>query len=403
MPVLKNLLNRFLSAKGYVLAKKKPPAFRHEAICLRPSENYRGNALLAYVIDPFLVNTPAAIPNTHTHFAESLAIADVLLDMGFAVDVIDYRNSGFVPQKEYALFYSARSHMDTIAERLNASCTKIVHLDTAHWLFNNTSAYNRMLELQKRKGVTTNSIKWVAPNWAIECADYATVLGNSFTLETYQFAQKPMFRLYVPAITTYPYPETKNFEACRNHFLWLGSEGLVHKGLDLVLEAFMQMPDMHLTVAGPIETDPQFCKAYQNELFQQQNIKTVGWIDVTSQAFLDLTNRCVALVYPSASEGQAGAVVTCLHTGLLPIVSYQSGIDVEDFGLLLKDCSVGAIKEAIVATAGRPSSELNIMSRKAWTAARKNHVVDAYKERLFRTIQNILDSREDDKSNALSL
>jgi glycosyltransferase involved in cell wall biosynthesis len=389
---LKKLISRFFDARGYVLTKKLPPAVRNDVISLQAKNNNRGNALLAYVIDPFLVNSPGDIPNTHTHFAESLAMAEAMLEMGYAVDVIDYRNPNFIPQKEYAIFLSARSHMQRIAERLNSDCKKIVHLDTAHWLFNNAAAYNRMLDLQKRKGATTNSIKWVAPNWAIECADYATVLGNNFTLSTYEFAQKPLYRLYVPAITTYPQHDNKNFKQYRNRFLWLGSEGLVHKGLDLVLEAFVEMPNMHLTVCGPIENDQKFCETYHKELYEQPNIKTIGWIDVTGQEFADLTSRCVALIYPSASEGQAGAVVTCLHAGLIPIVSYQSGVDVEDFGIVLKDNSIDTIKKAVEETAGRLSSELSAMSQKAWAAARKNYVAAAYKERLKQIIKEVLGS-----------
>ena len=44
----------------------------------------------------------------------------------------------------------------------------------------------------------------------------------------------------------HPSPEGKDFEVCRPHFMWLGSRGFVHKGLDVVLEAFSEMPELAL-------------------------------------------------------------------------------------------------------------------------------------------------------------
>ena len=199
-----------------------------------------------------------------------------------------------------------------------------------------------------------------------------------------------MFPLSVPTVNVYAWLEDKNYEVCRNYFLWFGSEGLVHKGLDLTLEAFAGMPDHHLYVCGPIQQDKDFEKAYFKELYQTPNIHTMGWVDVSSNDFVEIARNCLALIYPSCSEGQSGAVVTCLQIGLIPLLSYESGVDVEDFGILLKNCSIDEIQLAVQQISGLPAKELKTMSRKAWEFARANYTREKYSKNYRVVIERIM-------------
>jgi hypothetical protein len=47
---------------------------------------------------------------------------------------------------------------------------------------------------------------------------------------------------------------------------------MVHKGLDLVLEAFARMPECQLTIVGPVRNEPEFVNVYRKELFHTPNI-----------------------------------------------------------------------------------------------------------------------------------
>ena len=143
------------------------------------------------------------------------------------------------------------------------------------------------MALRDRRGVALDSHKFIGINRAIEAADYATLIGNGFDYATYAFAGKPVFQVPNPAAVTYPFPEAKDFAAARRRFLWIGSQGFVHKGLDLVLEAFARMPDHHLTVCGPLDAEPAFVAAFRRELFETPNIETLGWVDIASPAFAE--------------------------------------------------------------------------------------------------------------------
>ena len=171
--------------------------------------------------------------------------------------------------------------------------------------------------------------------------------------------------------------------------MWLGSSGCVHKGLDLVLESFVELPDCHLYICGPIEREKDFQSAYHKELYETKNIHTIGWVDVTSSEFIEIAGKCVGVVYPSCSEGGGGSVIQCMHAGLIPIVSYESSVDVGDFGVILKDCSISEIKNSIRMISSLPAEELRRMSRMAWEFARANHTRERFAEEYQRIVKKI--------------
>lgn len=371
-------------------ARPAPPEASGSVVSLRPEGASKGTMLLSYIMEPFLLTEGEPVPNTHTHYGESLEMAKVFLGLGYGVDSIDYRNRAFIPKKNYAVFVGARTNFARIAASLNSDCIKIVHMDTAHWLFNNAASYRRGLELQRRRGVTVDSLRIIEFNLGIEYADFATVLGNEFTLGTYAYAGKPLFRIDVPSCAVYPWPEDKDYDACRKNFLWLGSSGLVHKGLDLVLEAFAGMPDYHLYVCGPVTDEKHFERAFYRELYLTPNIHTVGWVDVAQARFRAVLDTCIGVVYPSCSEGQAGSVVTCMHAGVIPIVSYETGIDVEDFGIILGESSVEEIRKAVAALAGCSGSELGSRARATWEYARTHCTAERYARSYRQIVERIM-------------
>jgi Glycosyl transferases group 1 len=357
---------------------------------LKPENHSKGNVLLSFINDPFFLKPGQSPSIAHHHDWESLQMAKTLLELGYCVDVINYNNTRFVPTKEYAILIDARWNLERLGPLLNKDCLKIMHIDTAHWVFHNTALLRRHLEFQQRKKVTPHLRRLQHPNLAIQYADCATMKGNEFTLGTFSFADKPIYPIPTAAPVLYPWPERKDFEQCRKRFLWFGSGGLIHKGLDLVLDAFTDMPQYHLTVCGPIAEEKDFVQVYQKELYETGNIDTIGWVDVGSAKFAEITNRCAGLIYPSCSEGRAGSVVIAMHAGLIPIVSYESGVDVDDFGYTLEDCSIEKIKERICMVAELPAAELKGRAKRAWESARATHTKEKFAEEYRRGISKFI-------------
>ena len=401
---IKAALRQTLHTLGLGIRRYRPPYPTGCASLSTSATNPRGNVLVAYILEPFLRSPSEPISTAHTHFGESLLIAEAFLEIGYNVDVIDYRNGDFRPRKQYDLFVSARTNLEHIGRRLNPDCIKIAHLDTSHYLFNNQAAYARALALQRRRGVTCESIRVIESNLAIEHADYGALLGDAATVETYAYANKPLFCLPAPCVTTYAFPDDKNYDTCRRRFLWFGSGGLVHKGLDLVLEAFAELPQHELVVCGPIESELTFSAIYKRELYDLPNVRTVGWVDVTQQQFIDIANTCVALIYPTCAEGLSTSSLTCMHAGIIPILSREAGIELGDCGILLRESTIEEIRERVIALSELGAPELERMTRCAWDYARARHTKERYGIEYKRMINQILeDSERRQRSTSLSI
>jgi glycosyltransferase involved in cell wall biosynthesis len=371
----------------------------NRVVSLKPEGPSRGDVLLSYVVEPFLLKPGQPVPHWHANYTESTLMAKTFVDMGYGVDVIDYTNHVFVPRKDYAVLIDSRSNLERLGPRLASDCVKIAHIDVAHILFQNAAESRRLLELQQRRGVTLTPRRFERPNLAIENAHCGVIIGNEFTMSTFRYARKPLYPVPVISPVLFPWPEQKDFEASRRRFLWFGSGGLVRKGLDLVLEAFAKMPQYHLTVCGPIDKEKDFENAYRKELYETANIRTVGWVDIKSSIFQEIISTCLGLVFPSCCEGQSGGVVMCLQAGLIPIVSCESGVDVDGCGQILRTCTIDEITQSVRSIADLPPSVLEGMSRNAWSYARANHTDRRYVEVYRKAIDSVLRSHRPSRSS----
>lgn len=170
----------------------------------------------------------------------------------------------------------------------------------------------------------------------------------------------------------------------------MGDSGLAANGLDLVLEAFAEMPEYSLTVCGPVDKEPDFRDAFHKELFETPNITTICTTNDNTQQVSDLAPVCAGMVYPSASDGQSDNIIMCMSAGLIPIVSSQSGVDVDDFGFVIDECSTTCIRDAVREISGLPAESLARMSRNAWSHACARHGRDVFSRDYRRIAASLL-------------
>ena len=381
------------------IAEQLNPSIHNQVVSLKPDGSVRGHVLLSYRIEGFLQEPAKQGKLYHPSWVRTERMAKILLCLGYAVDVIANQNKHFRPQKEYTMFIDTRMNFERLAPILNKNCVKILFVTTAHPYFQNAAEAKRLMNLQERRHVTLRSRRFMPPDYAmaVEYADCLMVSPEEFLLQNFRYANKPFYLVPTPAEHVYPWAETKNFESCRNRFLWLGSRGLVHKGLDLVLEAFAETPEYHLTICGPLGKEKEFTRAYREMLYELPNIHTEGWVDVSSSRFVEISKRCIALIYPSCSESGGGSVINCMHAGLIPIVSREASVDIDGFGFILKDCSIEAIKQAVQIVAGLPSEELEARARRSWDYARTHHTREIFAREYRKAIAEIftrLDTKE---------
>ncbi|MEZ5312520.1 MAG: glycosyltransferase [Thermoanaerobaculia bacterium] len=361
-----------------------------------------GRALFSYILDPLLLPPEAELPHSHTHFWESRRMVENLTELGFVVDAIHWTNSEFAPRTPYDLVIDVRLQLERLAPLVPDRAVRILHAETGHWRFYNAAQERRRRELAERRGIDLAPYKTIAPNRAAESAQAITILGNRATQETYDFASRPMYPVPISQPFLYPFPDGKEFEQARRRFVWFGSGGLLHKGLDRVLEVFAGLPDLELTVLGPIDREPEFERAFRRELYGAPNIRTRGWIDVAGRDFLEIARTHAALVYPSCSEGQNGGTVTCMHAGLIPVVSRESGVDVDsDTGFVLETSTLDEIRARVVAISRSSPEALEALSRRSWSWVRQHHTRERFTDVHRAAIRTILATTRPDLGDAL--
>jgi len=62
---------------------------------------------------------------------------------------------------------------------------------------------------------------------------------------------------------------------------------------------------------------------------------------------LNLTKKSSFNIFPGTAEGSATSVLTCMRRAVIPIVTYETGVDIKDFGILLKSKKLEEIIKTI--------------------------------------------------------
>lgn len=352
---------------------------------------HRKSALLVYIVAGFHArpgDDRASI--THQGRWRGVEIARILDAKGYRVDAISSETPRVPLRAHYDLLVGLGEACWRAALELPSRAKKIYLMTGAEGAFNNRQELERLRNLKARRGrhlkprrLTTVDSRELTAFDAIGC------IGNDFTVSTMRPFHEHIFKLPGHGDPGLPYP-ARNFEDARHHFLYLGSYGQVHKGLDLLLEAFVDTPDCHLHVCGPFRSEVDFVELYHRELFGAKNIHPVGWVWTSSPAFEKLARTCATVVLPSCSEGAAGGVITGMHTGLIPIVTPECGVDVGDAGFVLSDCDPAAIRKVVGQVSRLPGDDLGRRSAAVRELALTNYGRQAFTAAWTRLVDDVL-------------
>ncbi len=330
----------------------------------------KGAVLLSYTTYPFLFKEKEL--TGHTNYWEAREIADAFLARGYDVDVIDWTNKTFFPSRKYKYLFDVHGNIERLYTILGDECIKIFHVTTTHWKFNNIAEQQRLDALLERRGVRLSHERMLEETHSPELADHILVLmGNEHTVSQFRYAKRPITEVPISTTHEFSFLEQKDFARARNNFVWIGGAGVVHKGVDVLLEAFAQMPECTLTLCGKINNQV-FERAYEHEL-RLPNIRVAGVVDFSSAIFSDIRNQAAFVISPSCAEGESGSVIVGMHAGLIPVVSDASGIDTEGYGYMLPSCSVSDIITIVRSLSNTNADILHDEAFRAWTYVRAHH------------------------------
>ena len=359
----------------------------------RSQGSRRKRALISYLVHPFLPPKVFREKKLFSNRGIALEMARSLNELGYVVDVVDYRNEDWRPSKNYQLFIGHGAlNFAALCNWLPASSPKICFSTGLYWREFNDRVTARQEEFSRRTGHNLRPERKIllSEEEANTLADGIICLGNGRALQSYK-----RFRNVVN-INNGAFPldwsgwADKDYERGRRNFLFFSGRGNVHKGLDLLLEVF-DNSDSQLFVCQHVQ--PEFERIYSRLLHDRPNIHTLGFVPMRSELFWGLALRCNWVILPSCAEGQPGSVIECMWHGMVPILPDTANIDLEDWGIRIPDLSVEAIGRVVSEARQMDPIVCRERAEGVIGAARSKYTADRFRSAFKNAVTQILGTK----------
>lgn len=379
---------RYLLKKWMLFDKKK----NYKIIRNYYNTNFKKNVLISYILEPFMKKD---VPLTHTNLQEAKKIGLYFNKREYNVDIIEYSYKKDLNPARYDVIFGFGRCFDQMVKNSEGNLISIAYLTGSNIYFSNVAEFMRMkqfslrnygkvLRLHRQLGTEAGLMDLNA----ILKMDAAICVGNDQSCSTWKDFFKCIYKVPVSGFSKVMYPEiNRDIVVAKHSFLWFGGGGMLHKGLDICLEAFRELDDINLYVAGPPDLD--FIKFYSADL-KRENIHYVGFLNVNSAEYAEICRKCMFILLPSCSEGQATSVVTAMFTGLIPVVTKECGINLCDFGFEIESTDVQVFRQFIAKLTQRSEMELEQRQKQAYEYVMNHNSLKIFEEQFEIAADKIL-------------
>jgi hypothetical protein len=354
---------------------------------------YEKRALVSFIVHPFLYPKHYFF---HTNRIECKTLCDILNELGYQVDLVDYDYTEFDSQYEYDLILGYGFPIENMIFKYGKRKSKyIIYRNGTNEEYSDLISLERAYEFYIR---TNNLILDSVPTsrysfkGQLYFADKILVLGNLFVQSTYHKFTHSLIspvNLFFYDVGKIDFNK-KNFSKVKNNYLWFGSKGAIRKGLDICLEYFAKRTDINLYVAGLSESETTFIEFY-SAYFNLDNIFNIGFVKMESDEFQELMMNCAAIIFPTIWEGGGGAVLNVTASaGLIPIVTENLGLDFNNDEILIPKISMEGLDFAIKKFETLSYDDICEKSKRINNFIRNNHTYENYKNSLIRNINSLL-------------
>jgi glycosyltransferase involved in cell wall biosynthesis len=272
----------------------------------------------------------------HSNVLEANQIIRAFIDHNYLIDVVncwDKDAETTLGNRQYDVIFGFGEPYLTAARR-NPNAVKILYLtennpQVAAEKYEERKKYFTERKRSKRYGISRINDLYNLSQF--EVSDYGILLNNPYNAKSSIRYFKKHYLLAPTGLvnSSYKFVENKSEDASR-HFVWFGSSGAIHKGLDLLIDVFNEIPYLTLHICGLSKKEKYLLKN------KSDNIIDHGLVDVQSEVFLnEIVNKCAFAILPSCSEAMSTGIITCMRHGIIPIVSLDTGLDIHDFGFCM--------------------------------------------------------------------
>ncbi len=368
--------------------------------------NFQQNVLISYIRKPFKKGSDF----THTNGIETLAIAEIFSELKYNVDVVNFDYEGFIDYQKYDIIFGFGEPLNNCFAKKKNKTTAIYYGTGMHECVQNYNTLSRIEDVYKKKGKwLLNSGRIVEKTWSKQTTlvDAIITLGNDFVKESYsKYFNKTVYLIPPSFIKLYDYKkiiEKKNFEKAIKNYLWFGSDGKIHKGLDLLLDYFPSHPEIHLHICCSFKNEEEFKKIYEKELLHTPNIHYHGFVLLNSPKFEKLLIECGFVIFPSCSEAGGPSVLNVSgNGGIIPIISKESTIDFDEFTIEIKTLDQDGIENAIFRSQSFKIGELKEKSMLCGNAINLQHSLNNFKDTFKKCLEEILSKNYPNQNNEIN-
>jgi hypothetical protein len=174
-------------------------------------------------------------------------------------------------------------------------------------------------------------------------ADKILCVGNKFSIKTYRKFNKIINQIkpaiHNPILVNKDYFNNKKF----NSVVYVGGTGVICKGLDIIIESFLELRNFKLSIFAPNDEN-DFWNIYKPKILKSNNIDFYGFFSPNSFFFQKIMSESLFHANTPCAESMCTSVLLTNSFGIIPVVSKSSGIDVGDYGFYVKNSRNDVIK-----------------------------------------------------------
>lgn len=357
--------------------------------------HYRKKCIILYIVNPFFNSV-----KTHTNQQIAIVIAQILRNKGYNIDVVQYNTKRKLDLKKYDLVFGFGEQFDRFLVEneeyiREAKIITIGLLTGASPYYSNIAELSRLYYFKERNGEKLKLQRQVQSKdglmnlQALQNLLTAICTGNDWTVQTWGKMIDKVYKITATGFETVKLQDiNRDISKAKKNFLWFSGAGMLHKGLDLCIEAFRINPELHLYIAGVMDLD--FKKFYKKD-FENDNIHYCGFVDTGSNEYKQLCEKCLFSILPSCSEGVATSVLTTMFSGMIPVVTKEAGVDILEWGVEIEKASVEYIAELIKKLSLMPDGVLKCRETKAYRYAMENHTIEKFSNDFSKIVDTIIE------------
>jgi hypothetical protein len=345
-------------------------------------------AIICYLTRSYFINWEYTKKDRTQPF-EIMKIVNILSGLGYGIDVIDCNDIKaleVIKSKKYDLIFGFGETFYQLTN-LQPAAISVLYMTENHPEFSYREERKRLdyfYERHGRKLNLTRSGKYYKIYHLQKNYSYVITMGETKLLEN-QYCN-PYF-IFPTGLTNPNFVfKNKNHLHSRKHFLWLGSEGAVHKGLDLLLDVFNQQDNIVLHICGLQKHDRK-----QLIIQKRENIIEYGHIDINSDLFLEINNMCSFIILPSCSEACSTSITTGMLHGLIPIVMSDTGFNkLDENAIFFEDFKIDYLRMKLNEISNVNPDKLTLLSKHVFDFAHQNFSISKFENNFKAIILDIL-------------